>query len=261
MSLPDESFQCGNLQVLVYAHGADAQAAAAATVAAVLERTGGAGRRAVLGLATGRSPVGIYAELVRRHREGLSFAHAETFNLDEYWPIAAAAEGSFHRFMARHLFDHVDLPPDRRHLPSGEVDEARIPAHCGAYEALIRGAGGIDLQLLGLGANGHVGFNEPGSDRATRTRRVPLAEPTRAANAGAFGALQQVPRFALTMGVATILEARALLLCAFGPHKAEILARALTGPATADLPASFLREHPACTVVADAAAARLLPRG
>lgn len=217
--------------------------------------------RSVLALPTGRTPIDLYQELRRRHvQSALSFAQVETFNLDEYWPIAPDAPGSFRRFMRENLFAHVDLQPERAHIPNGAVPRDAVERECAAYEALIAAAGGLDLAVLGIGRNGHIGFNEPGSSPSSRTRLVELTDDTRRANAGDFADLEAVPRHALTMGIGTILSARALLVLAFGAAKAEILARALRGPIDASCPASFLRTvglH--VELLLDRDAARLLP--
>ncbi|MBI4882085.1 MAG: glucosamine-6-phosphate deaminase [Planctomycetes bacterium] len=241
-------------RLLIFSAAAQAATAAADAIARLIQSHADQGRAAVLGLATGRSQIGVYAELVARHRAGLSFAGVESFNVDEYYPIAPEAEGSFHAFMRRHFFDHVDLPAEKRHLPDGAAPEEHAERSCRAYEARIQAAGGIDLLLLGLGRSGHIGFNEPGSGRDSRTRVVALHQTTRRDNARDFDG-GEAPERAMTMGIETILEARSILLLAFGAAKADVLARALAGPASAELPASFLLEHGDVTVLADEAAA------
>ncbi|MCQ8239752.1 glucosamine-6-phosphate deaminase [Acetobacteraceae bacterium KSS12] len=209
----------------------------------------------VLGLATGRTMERVYAALVREHRRGrLGFAGATSFNLDEYVGIAPEDPRSYRAFMDAHLFRHVDLPPHRRHLPDGmATDHAAEGAR---YEALIRAAGGIDLQLLGIGGTGHIGFNEPLSSFASRTRAVVLAPRTRQQNRGDFGGdADAVPPRAITMGVATIGESRRAVLLATGSAKAEILALAVEGPITASISATALQMHPDCLVIADEDAA------
>lgn len=231
-------------------------------IARVIEHHAGlrAGGRAVLGLATGKTPIGVYDELARLHEGGLSFANVETFNLDEYWPIALDHPASFHRFMHEQLFDRVDIPRGMRHVPNGSVPEGAIERHAADYEASITRAGGVQLQLLGIGGNGHIGFNEPGSPRSGRTRRVTLAAQTRADNAGAFGDQDAVPTHAITMGIGTILDARAIVVLAIGKRKADIVRAALLGPITEDVPASLLRTHRAVHWVLDADAASALPQ-
>jgi glucosamine-6-phosphate deaminase len=213
----------------------------------------------VLGLATGHTPILTYRELVERVQAGeLSFAHATSFNLDEYTGLASDHPASFRSFMRRQLFEAVDFAPERCHLPDGSVAEAEREAECARYEALISAAGGIDLQLLGIGRNGHIGFNEPGSARDSRTRCVELSASTREANHADFPVGEEVPRTALTMGIGTILEARKLRVLAFGEHKAEIIAQVLGGPVCESVPASFLREHDDVELWIDEAAASAL---
>lgn len=237
---------------------AQAEREAAATIADLVRDRTARDESAVLGLATGRSPIGIYDRLASEHARGLSFARVTTFNLDEYWPIALSHPASFHRFMHERLYDRVDLPRGQRNVPNGSLPEADLARHCADYEARIVAAGGIDVQLLGLGLNGHIGFNEPGSTRESRTRRVQLDESTRRANAAAFASPDEVPRHAITMGIATILEARRIVLLCFGAAKAPILKAALEGPIASSVPASFLREHANVTIYADRDATALL---
>jgi glucosamine-6-phosphate deaminase len=214
------------------------------------------GRQAVLGLATGNTPLPFYAELVRLHREeGLSFANVVTFNLDEYLGLPREHPESYWTFMHRNLFDHIDIPAGQVNLPSGTVAEEEIPAHCAAYEERIRAAGGLDFQLLGIGRTGHIGFNEPGSPRDSRTRRIHLDPVTRQDAATAFGGLEQVPTHAITMGCGTILEARRIVLLAWGEKKAAIVREALRGPVTDQVSASFLQEHPNAAFYLDRGAA------
>jgi glucosamine-6-phosphate deaminase len=227
--------------------------AACLRAAGIVARTLRAKPEAVLALPTGATPRGIYAELVRQHREqGLSFARATAFSLDEYVGVPPDHPGSFRRVLREALFRHVDLPADRAHAPDGTA--ADLVQACRLYEEQIAGAGGLDLALLGLGRDGHIAFNEPTSSLGSRTRVETLAEETRAANQAAFGA-RPVPRHALTMGIATILSARRCLLVAFGGAKAAAVARAVEGPLTAMVPGSALQLHPRATVIVDEAAA------
>ncbi len=211
----------------------------------------------VLGLATGSSPLPLYRELVRLHREeGLSFAHATTFNLDEYVGLDPAHPGSFRTCMEENLFRHIDLPRDRAHLPDGLAKD--IPAHCAEYERMIAAAGGIDLQLLGIGSDGHLAFNEPSSSFRSRTRIKTLWTETRRANAGPFGSPEQVPHHCLTMGLGTIMEARRCLLLGFGRGKAQAIRDMVEGPVTASCPASLLQFHEHTIVLVDEEAGSLL---
>ncbi len=235
--------------------------AAARRIADLIRSRAAQGKGTVLGLATGSTPVGVYAELVRLHKEeGLSFKTVETFNLDEYWPMAPESLHSYHRFMREHLFDLVDLDPTKCHVPPGSVDREQVDAVCAAYEQQIRDAGGIDLQLLGIGKTGHIGFNEPGSGADSRTRLVTLDAVTRRDAAADFFGERNVPRQAITMGVATILEAREILLLATGEHKAGILRRAIEGEVDHHVAATFLQRHPNTIVYCDAAASADLTR-
>ncbi len=231
---------------------------AAARIAELIRAGGG---RAVLGLATGSSPVGIYRELIRMHREeGLSFGRVVTFNLDEYYPIARDSLHSLHRYMWENLFEHIDIPPENVHIPRGDVPRAEVDAHARAYEEAIRAAGGIDLQLLGIGKTGHIGFNEPGSGRDSRTRLVHLDTITRRDAAADFFGEQNVPREAITMGVATIMECREIIMIATGEHKAPIVRRAVEGEPSSEVAATYLQAHPNTTLYLDMAAAGELTR-
>lgn len=212
----------------------------------------------VLGLPTGKTPVGVYRELVRMHREErLDFSRVRTFNLDEFLGLGPDHEASFAHAMRTMLFDHVNVSPRNVHLLNGLVGAERAADHCRDYERAIESAGGIDLLLLGIGRNGHIAFNEPGSGRDSRTRVVELDEMTRADAASTFGGIANVPRRALTMGVATILGARRLRVMAFGAAKAECVQRAVVQPVGPKLSATFLRGHPglAAWLDVDAAAA------
>lgn len=245
----------------VHESSARASAAVAREIADLIHARRREGRRAVLGLATGSTPQGVYDELVRLHTaEGLSFRGVVTFNLDEYHPMNPDDLQSYRRFMREHLFDRVDIDPADTHLPDGTLPLADVPAHCDRYERAIADAGGIDLQLLGIGRTGHVGFNEPGSARDSRTRLITLDKVTRMDAASDFFGEANVPRKAITMGVGTILAARRVLLLAFGEHKAGIIARAVEGDPTPAVAASFLQQHPDAHVILDRAAAAELTR-
>lgn len=219
------------------------------------------GEKTVLGLATGSSPKSLYAELVRLHREeGLSFKNVITFNLDEYYPIDNDALQSYNRFMKEQLFGKVDIDPANCHIPNGQWKKEEIKQHCIQYEQLIEQTGGIDLQILGIGNNGHIGFNEPGSSIYSQTRLVPLDNSTRIANSHEFQNISQVPRLAITMGLSTILKARRIVLMAWGQIKAPVIQKAVEGNVTEQIPASLLQQHNDCTFVADEMAASELTR-
>ena len=219
------------------------------------------GRHAVLGLATGSTPIGVYRELIRLHRdEGLSFRNVVTFNLDEYYPMGPESLHAYHRFMWENLFSHLDIPPANVHLPRGDAPREQVEEECRRYEEAIRAAGGIDLQILGIGRTGHIGFNEPGSGLESRTRLITLDLVTRKDAAADFFGDENVPREAVTMGVATILEAREIVILATGEHKAEIVRRAVEGEVDHEVAATFLQRHGNTTFYVDSAAAASLTR-
>lgn len=231
-----------------------ANALLADEITALLKERSG---RLVLGLATGSSPIGLYAELVRRFEEDrVDLSLVQTFNLDEYRSLPAGHPASYRTFMMEHLFSKTTVGPRHIHLPPTEA--ADLDAACAAWEETIRAAGGIDWQLLGVGRNGHIGFNEPGSPFDSRTRRVELAESTRAANARFFDSQDEVPYEAVTMGIGTILDARRLRVLAFGETKAEVLAKVLRGEDDSSIPLNALRGHPDAALYIDAAAAARL---
>jgi glucosamine-6-phosphate deaminase len=215
----------------------------------------------VLGLATGSTPKTLYAELVRMHQnEGLSFKNVITFNLDEYYPIEKDAMQSYHNYMHRLFFNHIDIDPKNIHIPNGSLPKDQIKQHCAAYEKALDDVGGIDLQILGIGNNGHIGFNEPGSSIYSKTRLINLENSTRLANAYEFANLSDVPRLAVTMGISTILKAKKLVLLAWGSAKAPVVQKAAEGNMTEQVPASLLQQHPDCQFVLDDAAAAELTR-
>jgi glucosamine-6-phosphate deaminase len=202
----------------------------------------------------------MYAELVRLHKEeGLSFKNVITFNLDEYFPIERSARQSYWSFMHRHLFDHVDIDPANIHIPNGNLTKEQAKQHCAEYEQAIEETGGIDLQVLGIGNNGHIGFNEPGSSIFSKTRIINLENNTRTANAKEFSNIARVPRLAITMGISTIMKAKRVLLMAWG-NKAGIVAKSVEGNVTEQVPASILQQHDNCTFVLDELAASDLTR-
>jgi len=249
------------IPVTVYDLSAEASRAVAREIADLVEQRAAAGKRTVLGLATGSTPVGVYDELIRLHREeGVSFKTVVSFNLDEYWPMQPDALQSYHRFMREHLFDHLDIPADAIHIPDGTLPREGIYAACAAYEEKIAAAGGIDLQILGIGRTGHIGFNEPGSTLESRTRLITLDSVTRGDAASDFFGEWNVPRQAITMGVGSILAARRVLLLAFGEHKAPIVRKAVEEPACSHVSASALQQHPDARFVLDRAAAARLSR-
>ncbi|NOZ56315.1 MAG: glucosamine-6-phosphate deaminase [Calditrichaeota bacterium] len=208
----------------------------------------------VLGLATGSTPLGLYKELIRLHKEeGLDFSKVTTFNLDEYVGLPPEHDQSYHYFMWENLFKHINIDPSRVHIPHGMADD--VEEHCRWYEERIKKAGGIDLQVLGIGANGHIAFNEPGSSLGSRTRIKTLTEKTRQDNARFFKSIDEVPKYAITMGIGTIMEARQLLLLASGKNKAHAIKITVEGPITAMVPATIVQMHPKATIIVDKEAA------
>ena len=233
----------------------------AARIATLIRERNAAGKTAVLGLATGSTPIGVYRELIRMHRdEGLSFKRVVTFNLDEYFPMPADSIHSYHRFMWENLFSQVDIDAGNVHIPDGGMARESAELACEAYEAAIVNAGGIDLQLLGIGKTGHIGFNEPGSGANSRTRVVHLDNVTRRDAAADFFGEEFVPKEAVTMGVASILAAREIAILATGEHKSRIVQRAVEGEVNLEVAATFLQRHPNTTFYVDAAAGADLTR-
>jgi len=249
------------IPVQVYPHANDACRAVAQQIADCIRERAVAGKSCVLGLATGSTPVGVYNELVRMHQdEKLSFANVFTFNLDEYFPLQPHELQSYRRFMRENLFDLIDIPKENALVPDGTLPIEQVADYCKWYEAEIEKAGGIDIQLLGVGRTGHVGFNEPGSAKASRTRLITLDRMTRVDAASDFFGQEHVPRRAITMGVGTILDARKIIMMAFGEHKAPIIREAVEGEINSNIAASFLQEHPNAEVILDQAASANLTR-
>ncbi len=230
--------------------------AAAQQIADVLNRK----PNAVLGLATGSTPLGVYKELARMHREqGLDFSRCTTFNLDEYVGLPASHDQSYHYFMRENFFKHVNIPPQNIHIPSGTT--SNFPSFCQWYEQRIEECGGIDIQILGIGSDGHIAFNEPTSSMSSRTRLKTLAKQTIDDNARFFEKAEDVPIYAITMGVGTILESEEIVLLANGAGKADAVAQAVEGPITSMITASALQMHPNTKFyIDDAAAANLKMR-
>ncbi len=245
----------------VFPHARDVSRAVATQIAELIRSRAAEGKTCVLGLATGSSPMSVYNELVRMHRaEGLSLRNVVTFNLDEYYPMQPGELQSYVRFMREHLFDLADIPAGQWHVPDGTIPAERVHEYCREYETKIAAAGGIDFQILGIGRTGHIGFNEPGSDEASRTRLIALDRVTRIDAASDFFGVEHVPRRAITMGVGTILDSKRVVLMAFGEHKAGIIAQAVEGHVTPNLPASYLQHHRNAQIVLDEAAAQGLTR-
>lgn len=244
------------VDVQVYRDSHAVSVTVASWIASLIRQRQAQGRTAVLGLATGSTPLGVYEELVRLHeQEGLSFKNVVTFNLDEYWPMPPDDLQSYRRFMKENLFDRIDIEPANTHVPDGLCPADRLTEYCRQYEAAIEKAGGIDIQLLGIGRTGHIGFNEPGSSLTSRTRLVTLDRVTRMDAASDFFGESNVPRKAITMGVGNILQSKRVVLMAFGEHKAGIIRRAVEEPPSTMVTASYLQDHSDFTVLLDAASA------
>lgn len=254
-----DSFE--KIPVRIFPNIKDGSAFVAQQIAALIREKQKKKEKCVLGLATGSTPKTLYAELVRLHKEEkLSFKNVVAFNLDEYYPIDNNALQSYNRFMKTHLFDHVDIDPKNIHIPDGEISKDEIKSHCQDYEKKIKNAGGIDLQILGIGNNGHIGFNEPGSGIYSKTRLITLDNSTRIANAYEFANISQVPRLALTMGISTIMRSKKVILMAWGSSKAPVIKQAVEDDDTEQVPASLLQNHDDVTFVVDETAASELTR-
>jgi glucosamine-6-phosphate deaminase len=249
------------IPVKIFPNSNDGSAFVANQIAELIRQKEKEGKQPVIGLATGSSPKTLYAELVRMHKqEGLSFKNVITFNLDQYYPMDKDALQSYHYFMRKNLFEQTDIDPSNYHLPDGMITKDDVKAHCLDYEKQIDAAGGLDLQILGIGVNGHIGFNEPGSGIYSKTRLVTLDNSTRMANAYEFGNMSEVPRMAITMGISTILKSKKIILMAWGQTKAPVIQKAVELDDTEDIPASLLQNHDDCVFVVDEAAASELTR-
>lgn len=249
--IPTRIFKDSNSAALEVAH----------EIADLIKTRNQEGKHAVLGLATGSTPLPVYAELVRLHREeNLSFRNVYTFNLDEYYGLSPEHPESYHQFMWQRLFSKVDIPKDHVHVPSGTMERSEVFSYCAAYEEKMEKLGGLDFQILGIGRTGHIGFNEPGSTRDSRTRLVSLDALTRRDAARDFLGEANVPRYAITMGVGTILKARRVVLMAWGQAKADVVHKAVEEPPNENLPAGLLQGHPDVRFFIDETAAEALTR-
>lgn len=250
-----------NINTVIFEDSQVASKAVAKEIADLIKVKQSQKQPCILGLATGSSPKGLYAELVRLHKEeGLSFKNVVTFNLDEYYPMEPDSVNSYVRFMKKMLFDHVDILPENYFIPDGTLSKEEIADYCSVYEKKIEAYGGIDLQILGIGGNGHIGFNESGSLQNSKTRLVALDHITRVAASKDFAGLANTPRTAITIGVKKIMEAKRVILLAWGESKAEIVKTSVEGQVTNQVPASFLQEHNNATFVLDKEAASKLSR-
>ena len=250
-----------NIPVSIFSGAKEASALIAKEIATLIKKKKKSNDFCVLGLPTGSTPVEVYDELVRMHKEdGLSFENVVTFNLDEYYPIEPHKLQSYVRFMREHLLDQVDLKPENVHFPDGTIAIEEVPEFCRKYEEKVKSYGGIDLQLLGIGRTGHIGFNEPGSGKKSRTRLISLDHITIADSASDFFGEENVPKRAITMGIGNIMESKKIILMAWGEGKAKIISNTVEGPVTSNIPATFLQDHPDARIVLDEAATGELTR-
>ncbi len=250
-----------NIGTVVYENSTDASKAVAKEIADLIQVKQSQKQPCILGLATGSSPKGLYAELVRLHKEEkLSFRNVISFNLDEYYPMEPDSINSYVRFMKEQLFNHIDILPENFYVPDGLLSKEAIADYCDQYEAKIEALGGLDLQVLGIGGNGHIGFNESGSLQNSKTRLVALDHITRVAASSDFGGLENTPRTAITLGVKKIMEAKRVILLAWGEGKSNIIRASVEGEVTSRVPASYLQEHKNATFILDKAVASKLTR-
>lgn len=256
-----EETRCEKIHNVIFNSSLDASKVVAAEIAQLIKEKAQQNTTCVLGLATGSSPIKVYEELVRLHREeGLSFSNVITFNLDEYWPMQPDDLQSYNHFMHEHLFHHVDILPENIHIPDGTIAPEEVYQYCVDYELKIKEVGGLDFQLLGIGRTGHIGFNEPGSHINSSTRSITLDHLTREDAAPSFLGLENVPKKAITMGISTIRKAKRIVLLAWGISKAEIVQQTIEGGVSSQVPATYLQEHENTTFVLDREASDALTR-
>lgn len=250
-----------NINMVVFDDHKDIARAVANRIATLINEKNAQGKNTVLGLATGSTPLGIYRELIQQHREeGLDFSRVVTFNLDEYYPMDPDSIHSYYRYMRENFFDYINIQKENIHIPRGDIPEEEVEDHCRDYEEKIAEAGGIDLQILGIGRTGHIGFNEPGSARDSRTRLIFIDTITRKDAASDFFGEDNVPMKGITMGVATIMEAREISLIALGELKAAVIKKTVEGDVDPQVAASYLQEHPDATIFLEPATAAELTR-
>ncbi|WP_431164695.1 glucosamine-6-phosphate deaminase [Tenacibaculum halocynthiae] len=246
---------------VIFENSLEASKLVASEIAELIKQKASVNKKCVLGLATGSSPIKVYEELVRMHKEeGLSFSNVITFNLDEYWPMQPDDIQSYHHFMHEHLFNHIDIVPESIHIPDGTIQPEEVYQYCVDYELKIKEAGGLDFQLLGIGRTGHIGFNEPGSHYNSSTRSITLDHITREDAASDFLGIENVPKRAITMGINTIKKAKRVILLAWGVNKAEVIQQTIEGKITSQVPATYLQEHTNATFVLDKEASSELTR-
>lgn len=246
---------------VIFSDSTTASISVAHEIANLIKKKQEQGKTCILGLATGSSPIKVYEELVRLHKEeGLSFKNVVTFNLDEYYPMEKDNMQSYWYFMHDHLFNHVDIPKENINIPDGTVSREKLIEYCLNYDKKIKSYGGLDFQLLGIGRTGHIGFNEPGSHKNSGTRIITLDHITRADASTSFHGIANVPKQAITMGVRTVMKAKRIVLLAWGSGKAEIVKKAIEGEETAEVPATYLQDHENSTFVLDTEASAELTR-
>lgn len=257
----EQAISFERIPTIIYADSENASKAVAQEIADLIRTKSNENKHAILGLSTGSSPKKVYQELIRMHKEeGLSFKNVITFNLDEYYPMEPDAVQSYVRFMKEQLFDQVDILANNYNIPDGTLPIEQVPDFCKAYEDKIEKLGGLDFQLLGIGRNGHIGFNEPGSLINSKTRLMTLDISTKIDASFDFGGLAKVPKKAITTGIEKVMNAKRIVLLAWGEHKAESVAKAVEGPVTSEIPASYLQQHPNASFILDETAAALLTR-
>lgn len=257
----EQAISFERIPTIIYSDSEKASKAVAQEIANIIRMKAKENKPAVLGLATGSSPKKVYQELIRMHKEeGLSFKNVITFNLDEYYPMEPDAVQSYVRFMKEQLFDQVDIPVTNYHIPDGTLPIEKVPEFCKDYEDKMDKLGGLDFQLLGIGRNGHIGFNEPGSLINSKTRLMTLDISTKIDASFDFGGLAKVPKKAITTGIEKVMQAKRIVLLAWGEHKAESVAKAVEGPVTSEIPASYLQQHSNASFILDETAAALLTR-
>ncbi len=256
-----EQTRCEKIHSVIFEESREASRIVANEISVLIRKKQKEKKNCILGLATGSSPISVYEELVRLHKEeGLSFSNVITFNLDEYYPMNQVDTKSYHHFMYIHLFSHIDIKPKNINIPNGELDLNKINGHCNEYENKIKKLGGIDFQLLGIGRTGHIGFNEPGSNYSSLTRLVHLDYITRDDARKSFFGIENVPTKAITMGINTIRKSKRVVLLAWGQNKSKAIFRAIEGDIDSNIPASFLQKHKNATFVLDKASASNLTR-
>ena len=249
------------IPVTVYPSEGEATTVVASRIARLIKDKQAKGENAILGLATGVTPIKVYQELVRLHKEeGLSFKNVVTFNLDEYYPMLPNETQSYVTFMNENLFNHIDVPKENIHIPDGSISEAEVAEFCKEYEQKINSFGGLDIQILGIGRTGHIGFNEPGAAPNSGTRMVTLDDLTRKDASRDFGGKENVPKKAITMGVGSIFKAREIILMAWNKKKAPIIKKAVEGEVSSDIPATYLQLSQNVEFIVDEDAASLLTR-